>query len=662
MKEKHFTIVVIIITVIGFFLNASFFNEFPSFTHAWAQSDRFALALGFENNGFNFFKPETFVLNHQFPDNWETPSNTSITAVDFPIHEYIIALFMKIFHSNSPLIFRGYIFIYSIIGMTFLYKTVSLLTNSRISAILILFIGISSPIFVYYQNGFLPTIPSLSNGIIGVYFYLKYIKFALKKHLTISFIFLVLAALSRTTFLVLLVSVCCSIFFKCMKERENVMFYFKTILISFLILFSYLLYNHFLREEYGSIFLNQLLPIHCWNHLIDVVTAIKNNWLFHYFSRSHYWIFLLIILQFLYFKLVKHKEISKLQKVAFRLVGWLFLGNILFFIVMGQQFQEHDYYFLDTFFLPILLLFSVLLSTITSIQKRGVTFLLNGAVILSVFPLIISAQKIQILKRETGSWDRIQTTNNNFSQSEDFLNELNIPTSSKILVLDAYAPNIPFIKMNRKGFVVMTTSKENIINALKWDIDYVVFQNEFFISDIYSNFPEIINYLKIISSNGKITICKLENSNQSLDSFFSIESTTPIFKSNPFLDCNDWYENEMGEIVKLSKKEEFKLTFKKQLEFLSSSSSLVKLSTTILKTTNIPIQLVVAIDENGKNTLYQTYNLSDMINQINKFDEVELYFNLPKTSTSQSKFSLYVWNPSGGEAEIKTFQFEVYQR
>ena len=370
MNKKDLTLAIIIITIIGYFLNSNFFNEFPSFTHAWAQSDRFALALGFENNGFNFFKPETFVLNHQFPDNWETPSNTSITAVDFPIHEYIIALFMKIFHSNSPLIFRGYIFIYSIIGMTFLYKTVSLLTNSRLSSLLILFIGLTSPIFVYYQNGFLPTIPSLSNGIIGLYFYLKYRNLALKKHFILAFIFLVLAALSRSTFLVLLVSVCCSIFFKWLKERENTRLYFKTIFISFLLLTSYFLYNHLLREQFGSIFLNHLLPIRSWNHFIEVVSVIKSNWIFHYFSKGHYWIFLFIILQFLYFKFVKKIVISKLQIVAFKLVGWLFLGNILFFIVMGRQFQEHDYYFLDTFFLPILLLFSVLLSTITSIQKR----------------------------------------------------------------------------------------------------------------------------------------------------------------------------------------------------------------------------------------------------------------------------------------------------
>ena len=66
MKQKDFIGIIIVILIVGFYFQHSYFNEFPSFTHAWAQSDRFALALGFENNGFNFFKPETFVFNHQF--------------------------------------------------------------------------------------------------------------------------------------------------------------------------------------------------------------------------------------------------------------------------------------------------------------------------------------------------------------------------------------------------------------------------------------------------------------------------------------------------------------------------------------------------------------------------------------------------------------------
>ena len=97
-------------------------DEFPKFIHGWAQSDRYALAQGFINNGFNLFKPETLVYNHQFPTNWLRPSNSTITAVDFPIHEYMVAIIMTIVNSTAPLVFRLYTLLYSFVGLFFLYK------------------------------------------------------------------------------------------------------------------------------------------------------------------------------------------------------------------------------------------------------------------------------------------------------------------------------------------------------------------------------------------------------------------------------------------------------------------------------------------------------------------------------------------------------------
>jgi len=48
------------------------FSDFPNFTHAWAQADHYALAIGFTQNGLDFFHPQTFVLNHQFPGGFQT--------------------------------------------------------------------------------------------------------------------------------------------------------------------------------------------------------------------------------------------------------------------------------------------------------------------------------------------------------------------------------------------------------------------------------------------------------------------------------------------------------------------------------------------------------------------------------------------------------------
>ena len=85
---------------------------------------------GFNRNAFDFLSPETFVMNHQFPGSLRFENKTTITAVDFPIHDYITALLMNLFGSTSPWCFRLYIFLYSLAGLFFLYKTCLLLIKT----------------------------------------------------------------------------------------------------------------------------------------------------------------------------------------------------------------------------------------------------------------------------------------------------------------------------------------------------------------------------------------------------------------------------------------------------------------------------------------------------------------------------------------------------
>ena len=174
MKEKTKYILIFLgITLIGLLYNYKYINDFPSHIHAWAQSDRYSLAIGFTENKLNIFKPQTFVYNRQFPDKWEKSYTDKIVSVDFPIHDYIPAIIMSLTKNQSFWIFRLYILIYSFFGLFFLFRLSREITNSNIKAGLITFIAATSPIFVYYQAGFLPTIPSLANAMIGLYFYYK---------------------------------------------------------------------------------------------------------------------------------------------------------------------------------------------------------------------------------------------------------------------------------------------------------------------------------------------------------------------------------------------------------------------------------------------------------------------------------------------------------
>jgi len=154
-KKLDIYLVIAFFCLLTFILHKQYLNEFPSYTHAWSQSDRYALANGFVDNDLNFFKPQTLVYNHPIPNKWDTADSTRITAVDFPIHDYIPAIFMKIAGNKSPFFFRTYILLYGFLGLLFLYKLSKQLGNSILISFFITILAATSPVFVYYHSGFI---------------------------------------------------------------------------------------------------------------------------------------------------------------------------------------------------------------------------------------------------------------------------------------------------------------------------------------------------------------------------------------------------------------------------------------------------------------------------------------------------------------------------
>lgn len=659
--------------IIAFVYHHKYINEFPSHIHAWAQSDRYALSLGFLENGFNFFKPQTFVYNHQFPDKWEVPSEKTITAVDFPIHDYIPALLMKITGSTSPWVFRMYILMYSFLGLFFLFKLAFSITKDYLKSTFTVLFAATSPVFVYYQSGFLPTIPSLSNAIIGIFFYYKYLQKNKNQHFWGSIIFLTMSALSRTTFAIPIVTVLSIEFIRIIRKESPFIAKILPVMVSVALLLSYYLYNGYLRKLYGSIFLNHLLPAESFDQVKEILTYIYHNWLFQYLSIYHYLI--LIILSFAgIFFLIRRKSNLKRPEIYFGLlIGSYFCGCLFFFFFMIQQFPAHDYYFIDTFYLPLNLFLILLLSLIPPTEKRGIRVIQIAFGSLISIILLIQPIKLQEQRRETGFWDKTEATINNYHHSSHFLDSLGIAKSSKILVLDAVAPNIPFLLMQRKGFAVMDTKKENLERALEWDFDYIVIQNEYFISDIYTPYPAIVSKLDKIADNGKISICTLSNNrDRTLLDFIGLNQKKPIFEACVDFETypgNFWQNYEptnqktyLGKASGLLHSDIlYGLTYKtNQFPELQYKSRTLLFSSYFLRHSDINCEIVVSIHENGKNVYYRSNNLQHLINTVNEWQKVSLVFQLPKIESNDYEFAVFLYNTGKSTLYYDDFSISIY--
>ncbi len=601
------------------------------------------------------------------------PSETTITAVDFPIHDYIPALIMKISGNTSPFIFRLYVLLYSFIGLFFLFRLSFAITKDYLKSVFVIIFTVTSPVFVYYQGGFLPTIPSLANAIIGIYFYLRFINENKNKDFWISLIFLTLAALSRTTFAIPIIAVLGVEFIRILRKETKLVSKLLPVGISILTILSYLYYNGNLREKYGSIFLNHILPANSIEHAKEILKYVYESWFFQYFTKPHYYILIAIFVFSAYFIASKKSQFQKTKiYLGILSIAYLF-GCSIFAILMLSQFPAHDYYFIDTFFLPIILFLVFILSLFPVIEKKKSIIIL--VVILTAFSVILILQPInsQEKRRETGYWDRTEITINNYYNSSAFLDSINIPKDSKILVIDAVAPNIPFILMQRKGYAVMNTNQENIEEALKWDYDFIVVQNEYFISEIYTPYPNIISKLEKIADNGKISVCRYsENKQQSLLDFIGITNEESLFETtvnfegtpdslwqnfNPTSDFS--YDSDYS--GHLTKDIVYGLTYKtKKLSVLETGSRTLLFSSYFLSDTIVNIEIVISINSNGQNIYYKSTNLKDLIKTEGSWANVSLIFQLPMIDIDDYEFALFIWNTGKSELYYDDFSFSLY--
>lgn len=665
--------IILLILALGFIYHSKYINEFPSHIHAWAQSDRYALSFGFLDNGLNFFKPQTFVYNHQFPDKWTVPSENTISAVNFPIHDYIPALLMKISGNTSPWIFRMYILLYSFLGLFFLFKLSYAITKDYIKSAFVVIFAATSPVFVYYQAGFLPTIPSLSNTIIGMYFYDQYLKGNKNKDFWLSLLFLTLAALSRTTFVIPIVAVLAVEFIRFVKKEIDLIPKIIPICISVFSILFYLFYNGYLTKKYGSIFLNHLFPPENLEHARGMIKEVYYNWFFQYFTRLHYLIYIAIIVLSASFILIRKPKIkNRYIYIGLLSIIYLFGCGVFAFLMLGQ-FPSHDYYFLDTFFLPSIMFLIFILSFIPIAEKRVLKIITMATLVLISSLLILQPVNSQEERRETGFWDKTEITINNYKNSSAFLDSLGIPSSSKILVIDAVAPNIPFILMQRKGFAVMTTSRENIENALKWDYDYIVVQNEYFISDIYTPYPDVISKLNKIADNGKISVYTYtDNNEQSFLEFLGLNDKIPVlekfvnFENTPDglwenYNPTDSYAYSGNSSGHLTPEIGYGLTYKTQdLPALKENSCTLFFSSYFLTDTTLDCEIIVSISSHDQSLYYKSNNLKDIIQNSGEWEKVSLLFQLPKIQNDDYEFAIFIWNTGNCELYYDDFKITIY--
>ena len=654
-KQADKIFIVAFLLIASLLLHFKEINKFPDRYHAWAQADRYALSVGFIKNGFDFFHPRTNIFNAPFPWSFEKPGTTAITAVDFPIHDFIPALIMKVFRTRAPWCFHLYVLLYSLIGLFFLYLLSNEIFQKKTWSVFVLLFAMTSPVFIRYQSGFLPTIPSLANLFIGLYFYTKYFKYNKIKDFFFTLFFISLAALSRTPFSIFLIALLCVDILSFTKQKEIKTYKIYTYISSAIIITTYFLYNNYLRNTYGSAFLNYPLPAQNFNEWKDLLKETCNTWGLIYFSIWHY-IAGILILVIILFLIVKKKNIiiNHLQKKLFQFAIISFIGVFAYFTLMIKQFPVHDYYFLDTFY-PLCILFLILfLKIILQFDK----FKKLSFISMCLFSVLLIYQCFQTHAEEKNDpLDLTLLTKNDFHDSERFLDSLHIPQSAKFLNISVFSPNISFNLMNREGFVILmsNTTKEHLESAIDWNYDYIVIQDRYLITNVIDIYPDIINKIEKICGNGKISVYKKKNNNSinNFYSFFKLDSTKCILMKHISFDTlsdSAWSNiniiNQKKKVGITTKKNECGRTLKlDRFDTLKLKNKLLLVNAKIFALDSLKdAKIILSIETENQTIYYQNFKINNYKKNIKEWIPVQFIFTALPESQKPSRLNLYIWN------------------
>lgn len=494
----------IAIVVVGMLLGLRQVNQFPAFTHAWAQADRYSIVVGFQNNGYDFFHPETLLYNKQFPGWWEVDSENTVTAVDFPIHEYVVALLMAVLGTDAPWVFRGFTLLVSLIGLCFLYLMARRLTDDFIKALLVTLVAMTSPLYVFYFNNYLPSAPALALALVGLWAYVRYFQEGRVGQWNLSVALLALSALVRTSFVVPLVAVCAFELLRILRHESGLRHRWQAPLVAAVAILGYMGWNAHLRADNGSLFLNLLMPPRSWEDVQTVFDEIHWHWRFEYFSRLQHWIVAVACVAAVVLLSIRRRRSNRLS------LGWLagiwWLGEVCFFVAMFRQYQNHDYYFLDSFFLPVLFTFILALRALPAV--KGHLPVLVAAVLLVLLGGVMYKEAKHKVADRCWEGDRAYICAQRFRGSDRWLNSLGVPRDARILAFLAYPQNGPFIQMQRKGYTVMGYDENVVSAALSFPFDYIVMENAVYDEQLPLH-PDVLRRFHREADNGTLSLFTL---------------------------------------------------------------------------------------------------------------------------------------------------------
>lgn len=635
-KQAPTSALMVLILIFGaVYLFNGTMDKYPAYVHAWTQSDRIAIAQNFQENGFDFFHPATYNLL----------TKDGITQVDFPIHDYLVAVVSSATNTSIVSVFHWYNLIYSIVGLFFLFHLLLLATQSPMRSIIGTAFVFTLPFYVYYQNGFLPSTASFSNLFIGLFFIFN--SFTRKKGYVIGVIFITLAALARSPFFIFLFALFLTEIVQGIRLKKFQFSRLSQLFIGVVFFIGYYAYNQYLGSTYGSMFLNETLHFTSFSNFIEVITGAANRWSEQLLSPFHAILLLLLIGTSLY----QFKQLNPLSnRLKYLIAYWMIsaVGVLLFFIAFGRQFIDHDYYYIDSF-LPLLTFWIIFMLATVSIPKKWYTPI-GTVCFVFIFYFFGHAKDIQTTRYTPPFDDRVEYAYNVYKNAVKDLLNWGVDKTDTLYVINANSTNIPFTVWGLKGYTNLKTRASVLAPELDSNFSFATMVDSIFYNNVYKDYPAIINRLEKVNGNGELSLYK-KSKTSGKNAFFDLlhfETHTDYTNTENFPKyATEWIpiidvDSAYGKALNIEEKNVYALTvrdtIRKKLENKPLRALLVS---DYFQNDSSRMQVVLKVGD--------YYGVRYTISELKKFNEWDKkqfsFFVDPGKFKVGDEWIIYIWNP-----------------
>lgn len=438
----------------------------PYSIHMWRQACDLSWTKNYLEEGFQFFKPRV---------HWTTSNHTDQAAQQFPIINYLVALLWIIFGQHE-FIYRLLHLLIVYLGLFYLFKLTHGILSDSFWSLYIPVLLFTSPILVFYSNNFLPNTPAFGLVFIGLYQYWKFVQTNKAKFLYISILIYGLAGLIKATALLSFMAIIIIHLISQINYVRNILkipkigklVHLLPMMGVFVVFFIWVFWvREYNRENITGLYTTGFRPIWDTENFYEVLyygTQLYTLILPAFFSRTA---MVLILALFAWLIL----NFRKTDRIFVSFTGIVFMGILLYLVLMIKGFTVHDYYLINILIIIPLISIAFLhylkSNHISLFQSKA----FKGLSIIALIILMYNTMVIQRVKYDTedtfvrhtillddkikGYWKYKEFVYNSKLEAlttiTPYLRELGIKRTDIVISVPDISPNVTLYMMDQKG-------------------------------------------------------------------------------------------------------------------------------------------------------------------------------------------------------------------